>query len=151
MVEGRGRPGFAAESFERGRVLRHAIGQKFKGDESAQRQVFGFVDHAHAAATKFFDDAVVRNGLADHSAEILGPSCVQVKDRCGLAGLSVVSARGKHQLTGTGCRWCYGDISTVVGQPPSVGRASFEGFLNCSHKPDQRTNPPAVEEVRNRI
>jgi hypothetical protein len=30
-----------------------------------QSNVFGFVDHAHAAATELFEDAVVRNGPSD--------------------------------------------------------------------------------------
>jgi hypothetical protein len=29
--------------------------------------VFSFVDHTHPAAAEFLDDAVVRDGLADHS------------------------------------------------------------------------------------
>ena len=33
--------------------------------------VFGLVDDTHAAATKLLDDAIVRDGLADHS-EIRG-------------------------------------------------------------------------------
>jgi hypothetical protein len=31
-----------------------------------QRCVFGLIDHAHPATTEFFEDAVVRNGLANH-------------------------------------------------------------------------------------
>ena len=83
-----GSPRFPAESFERRRILRYTVRQKFEGDESPQRQVFGFVNHAHSAA-KLFHDAVVRNGLADHPTEILGPKVVQVKERFGQTGLPV--------------------------------------------------------------
>ncbi|MGD0271207.1 MAG: hypothetical protein ABSB14_19220, partial [Candidatus Sulfotelmatobacter sp.] len=34
--------------------------------------VFGFVDHAHASAAKFLDDAVVGDGLVDHGARRTG-------------------------------------------------------------------------------
>jgi len=39
-----------------------------------QLGVFGEIDDAHASATEFFDDAVVRDGLADHAAGKLQPS-----------------------------------------------------------------------------
>jgi hypothetical protein len=37
-----------------------------------QASVLGLVNHAHAAATELLDDAVVRDGHADHWDEILG-------------------------------------------------------------------------------
>ncbi len=37
----------------------------------ADAEIFGFVDHAHAAATQFLDNSVVRDGLADHWSRIL--------------------------------------------------------------------------------
>ena len=62
MVErGRGAR-FAAESFERLRILRDFFGKEFEGYEASERRVFGFVDHTHAAAAELFDDAVVRDG-----------------------------------------------------------------------------------------
>ena len=66
MVEsGRGAR-FALETAEGLRILGDFVGKKLKRDEAAEFQVFGFVDHAHAAAAKLFDDAVVRDGLANH-------------------------------------------------------------------------------------
>ena len=38
-----------------------------------QPGVFGLVDHTHATAAKFFDDAVVRDYLVDHSEEMQLP------------------------------------------------------------------------------
>ena len=49
-----------------------------------QAGVFGFVNDTHAAATEFFDDAVMRNGLANQmtrlkvDASIVGGKLVQV-------------------------------------------------------------------------
>src|SRR5208283_4721248 len=66
MVEGGGGAGFAAKTLEGLRILGEVVGEKLKSDEATEFGVFSFVDHAHAAAAMFFDDAVVRNGLADH-------------------------------------------------------------------------------------
>ena len=73
MIQRRCGPGFALEAFQGLRVLRDFVGQELQRDEAAERGVFGLVDHAHAAAAQFFDDAVVRDGLADHE---LGPCYV---------------------------------------------------------------------------
>src|SRR5271169_5228995 len=66
MVQRRCGPGFAAETLESLGVLRGIVGKKLESYEAAELSVFGFVDHTHAAAAKHFDDAVVRDGLADH-------------------------------------------------------------------------------------
>jgi hypothetical protein len=47
------------------RVFGEFAGEKFESYGTAQGDVFGFVNHAHAAAAEFFDDAVVRDGAAD--------------------------------------------------------------------------------------
>jgi hypothetical protein len=41
------------------------VRQEFQRNEAMKTRVFGFVDHAHAAAAQFFNDAVVRNDLTD--------------------------------------------------------------------------------------
>src|SRR6266853_3994257 len=66
MVEGRRRTRLPAEALECLLVARQLIRQEFEGDEATECGVLGLVDHTHAAATKFLDDAVVRDGLADH-------------------------------------------------------------------------------------
>src|SRR5260370_22350939 len=71
MVEGRSRGGLAAETFQCLRVLRYIVGEKFKGDKSAKGDVLGLVNHAHAAAAEFLDDAVVRDGAPDHACPII--------------------------------------------------------------------------------
>ena len=40
--------------------------QELERDESLELGVLGLIDRTHAAATEFFRDAVVRDGLADH-------------------------------------------------------------------------------------
>ena len=71
MVErGRG-AGFAAETLDRLRVLGNLVGQKLQGDKAAQGDVLGLIDDPHAAAAQLLEDAVVRDGLADHCARIL--------------------------------------------------------------------------------
>ncbi len=67
MVEGRSGASLAAEALQRLRVARHFVGKELEGDEAAEVGVFGLVDYSHAAAAEFVDDAVVRDGLADHS------------------------------------------------------------------------------------
>ena len=66
MVQRGGGAGFAAEAFERLWVVATVVRKELQGDEATELGVFGFVDHAHPAAAELFDNAVVRDGLADH-------------------------------------------------------------------------------------
>jgi hypothetical protein len=50
-----------------------------------QPGVFGFVHHAHAAANSF-EDAVVRDGLANHWRKMLRGRNQQVNESRGLGG-----------------------------------------------------------------
>ncbi len=59
--------GFALETGQGLRVASNIFGQEFQRDKAVQPSVFSLVDHTHPAATEFFHDAVVRDGLADHS------------------------------------------------------------------------------------
>jgi hypothetical protein len=56
------------EAFQRMRIARQFVGQKFQRDEAAQLSVFGFVNHAHAPAAELFKHAVARHGLACHGS-----------------------------------------------------------------------------------
>ena len=69
MIQRRSRSGFAPETFQCLRVASDFVGQELERDKAARRGVFGLVDHAHAAAAELFDDAVVRDRLADHWRE----------------------------------------------------------------------------------
>src|SRR5437660_277858 len=88
MVQGRRRAGFPAEAFQRLRILREALRQKLQGDKAAQLGVFRLVDDTHATATELLDDAVVRNGLADHWRGILRISSWQVNESQRVGGKS---------------------------------------------------------------
>ena len=56
-------------------LARTLSGGKREGVLSAlgtmESSVFGLVDHAHPTAAELLDDAVVRDGLADHWSRIL--------------------------------------------------------------------------------
>ena len=60
---------FTAEAFERLRILSYVLRQKLQCDKSAKLSVLGLVHHTHPAAAEFLDDAIVRDGLADHWRE----------------------------------------------------------------------------------
>ncbi len=69
MIE-RGR-GSRASRWKRSRALvvgGGLLGEKLQRDMTTQDQVFGLVDDAHAAATELFQDAIVRDGPANHGA-----------------------------------------------------------------------------------
>jgi len=68
VVQSRGRACFAAKALKSARILGKLRREKLERHEPAQFQVFGFVDNAHPPAAQLLDDAVVRDGLADHRA-----------------------------------------------------------------------------------
>ncbi|HME31799.1 MAG TPA: hypothetical protein VKG65_03505 [Terriglobales bacterium] len=61
MIQRRRGLRLALESGERLRVAGDFFRQEFEGDETMQPRVLGLKYHAHAAATEFLDDAVVRD------------------------------------------------------------------------------------------
>ena len=71
MIESGRRTRLPAKAFQCLRVSRQLLGQEFERDEAAKLGVLRLVDHTHPAATKLVDNAVVRDGLADHSWRIL--------------------------------------------------------------------------------
>src|ERR1700730_11142960 len=80
MVESGGRLRLPLETGQGLRVLRHIIGQKLEGNKPVQVYVLGLVDHTHTAAAQFLDDAVVRDGLTDHSGGVRSFRLLHVKD-----------------------------------------------------------------------
>ena len=66
MIQRRSGLRLALKARQRLRVSGNLVGQKLQGDKAAERDVLGFVDDAHPAAAEFLDDAVVRDGLANH-------------------------------------------------------------------------------------
>ena len=71
VIQRRSGTRFAAEAFQRLRVLSVAFGQELQGDEADKFGVFGLVYHTHPAAAQFLDDSIVRDALADHLRKIL--------------------------------------------------------------------------------
>jgi len=69
MVEGRSSLSFSLETSQGLGVLGDIIGQKLQGDKSVQGYVLGLIDNTHPATAELLDDAVVRDGLADHAEE----------------------------------------------------------------------------------
>ena len=69
MVQGGGSLGFTLEALQCLGVSGHFVGQELQRNETAEVGVLGLVDHTHAAAAELLDDAVVRDGLADHWRE----------------------------------------------------------------------------------
>jgi hypothetical protein len=69
VVEGGSGACFAPETLERLRVTSNFFGQKLQGDKATKFRVLRFIDHAHTAAPELLDDAVVRDGLANHLRE----------------------------------------------------------------------------------
>ena len=66
MVQGRSRLRLALKPGQRLGIFGHVIRQELQGDKAVQGYILGLVNHAHPAAAEFLDDAVVRDGLADH-------------------------------------------------------------------------------------
>ena len=66
MVESGSCPSLAPEAFQCLRVLRHIVGQEFESDKATKVGVLGLVNHTHPTAAEFLDDAVTRDGLANH-------------------------------------------------------------------------------------
>jgi hypothetical protein len=65
MIQRGGSLCFALETRESLRIARHILWQKFQRDEAAKARILGLVDDTHSATAEFFDDAVVRDSLAD--------------------------------------------------------------------------------------
>ena len=63
---------------------------------ATQLEIFRLVHNTHSAATQLLHDAVVRNGLADHWAEILGPELGQVNEEGGVSGCDLLRLLAYH-------------------------------------------------------
>jgi hypothetical protein len=66
MVEGRSRLSLTLKPGQRLRVPGHLIRQELQGNKTMESSVLGLVDHTHPATAQLLNDAVVRDGLADH-------------------------------------------------------------------------------------
>jgi hypothetical protein len=60
---------FPAETFVRLRVSSNIFRQELQGDEATKLCILGLVHDTHPTTAQLLDDAVVRDGLADHSVD----------------------------------------------------------------------------------
>ncbi len=58
---------FSPKAVQGLRIFGHVVGQELESHKTIKARVFSLVHYAHAAATELLGDAVVRDGLADHS------------------------------------------------------------------------------------
>jgi len=65
VAQRRSRSRLALKTSERVRVASDFIGQKLERDKAMETDVLRFVNHTHSATAQLFDDAIVRDGLAD--------------------------------------------------------------------------------------
>jgi hypothetical protein len=70
VLKRRGSLGLSNKALYRFVVACEVRRKEFECNSALQAGVFGFVDHTHAAFTKLFEDPVVRNGLANHDANV---------------------------------------------------------------------------------
>src|SRR5713101_6336180 len=70
MIQCRGSLGFALKTAECLRVFGYVIGQELESNKPAEFYVLSLVNHTHPTATQLYNDAVVRNGLADQRKRI---------------------------------------------------------------------------------
>jgi hypothetical protein len=48
------------------RIFGYVVGQELQGDETPELNILCFVNHTHPTTAELLNDAVVRDGLADH-------------------------------------------------------------------------------------
>ena len=78
MVQRGGGASFPLQAVKRLLIFFQFLGKEFQRDVTAEFQVFGFIDHPHAARTQLTDNLVVRNRLPNHG-EAVGKSYCQMR------------------------------------------------------------------------
>jgi hypothetical protein len=64
MVQSGGGARLTLKAFQSLAVLGKVFGEELQGDEAAELEVLGLINHTHTAATELLEDVVMRNGLA---------------------------------------------------------------------------------------
>jgi hypothetical protein len=88
MIQGGSSLRLALETGESLGIFGYFVGQKLESDKAMEPGVFRLVDHTHPTAAQLLDNAVVRDGLADHGREMLGGIRGQVNESRGVGGIS---------------------------------------------------------------
>jgi hypothetical protein len=79
---------FALKTSQCLRVASNFIGQELEGYKTMEPGVFRLVHNTHAATSEFLDDAIVRDGLADHWPEMVRLLTGQVNESRGVGAIS---------------------------------------------------------------
>ena len=66
VIQRGGNLGFALKTSEGLRVFGHFFRHEFEGDKTVETNILGLINNTHTATAELLDDAVVRDGLADH-------------------------------------------------------------------------------------
>src|SRR6185437_15963544 len=66
MIERRSSFPFTSEAAQRLRVVGHIVRQELQRDKATEIEILGLVHHTHPSAAQFLEDAIMRDGLADH-------------------------------------------------------------------------------------
>ena len=107
---------FALKTGECLRVFGYVVGQELEGNKATEFNVLGFVDHSHTTAAQLLNDAVVRDGLADHEwARDSG---------CNIRDATRQSQRGNTNGAGTG------KSSQIKAKHHSVASIRFDSDAN---------------------
>src|SRR5258708_39692484 len=116
VIESRGGLGFALKSAEGLRVFGYVVGEELESHKAIEFYILSLVDHAHAAAAEFLDNAVVRDDLADHQK---------------MLGFRVASSygRGIRESTKGGCGTSMSDLEHL----PCAGLAVPRLFCRARH------------------
>src|SRR5271154_5298503 len=86
VIQRGGGLGFTLETAKRLWIFGYVVRQELQRHKAAELDIFSLVNHAHAATTELFYDAVVGDGLANegrgtgHAADILGCGWRQVNE-----------------------------------------------------------------------
>jgi hypothetical protein len=81
VIQCRGSFGFALKAAEGLRVFGYVVGQELEGDEATELHILSLVDNTHPAAAQLLQNAVVRDGLADHPGDAWLSGCLILKTR----------------------------------------------------------------------
>ena len=73
MVQSGRRFRLAPETLQRLAILSYIFGQELQGNKTVEPGILGLIHHTHPAATDLLNDAIVRDGLVDHSRSFLWP------------------------------------------------------------------------------
>src|SRR5437899_2929020 len=93
MIQRRCSLSFTSKAGERLRIASNILRQELQRDKAMQAGVLRLVDHTHPAAAQLLDDAVMRDGLADHADAMLGALQWEVNESTGYSGILIPGAQ----------------------------------------------------------